>query len=348
MILFLYSELAEYFLACVRKMLQLYEVDIHIVRWELNKQAPFKFNIPDEIQLYSKNDFDAKGLQTLVDKMNPDLVFCCGWMDNDYVEICKQLRKKRIPVVAGMDNHWQGTLKQYLAQLVSRFTIKKYFSHIWVAGDPQKRYAQKLGFKDDQILMGCYSADVDFFHNLYRQKNGNNSEGHHRFIYVGRYLERKGLSDLWQAFIEFQDERETDWELWCLGTGPLESQAKEHEKIKHFGFVQPDQLPEFINKTDVFILPSHHEPWGVVVHEFAAAGFPLICSDKVGAASAFLEDSTNGFIFESGNSNALKNAMHNIADLSESQLQTMGEISVRKSKKITPAAWSKTFMSVLE
>jgi glycosyltransferase involved in cell wall biosynthesis len=84
------------------------------------------------------------------------------------------------------------------------------------------------------------------------------------------------------------------------------------------------------------------------VHEFAAAGFPLICSDKVGAASAFLEDSTNGFSFESGNSNALKNAMHNIADLSESQLQTMGEISVRKSKKITPAAWSKTFMSVLE
>ena len=346
-VLFLYSELAEYFLACVTKLQDLYNPDIHIVRWELNKQAPFNFKIPEEVNIYSKDDLDLDQLYTLVEDIDPDLIFCCGWMDKDYIEICKHFRKKGTPVIAGMDNHWKGTLKQYIAQLISPFTFQKYFSHFWVAGKPQKKYAEKLGFKDQKIIEGCYSADVDFFSSLYKQKQKNSERTYSRFIYVGRYLQRKGLNELWNAFREFKNKRKTDWELWCLGTGPLEVNKASHPNIRHFGFVQPKELAYYIKKTDVFILPSHHEPWGVVVHEFAAAGFPLICSDNVGAATAFLEDKKNGFLFESGNQDDLENKMHQMADLTREQFYEMVEISLEKSKKITPETWSHTLMSVL-
>lgn len=347
-ILFFHSELSEYFLACVRKLLELFNIEVHIVHWPLNKQAPFKFSIPNEANLYSKINFDKVKLRKLVSSINPDLILSCGWMDRDYIKICKQFKKQDIPVIVGIDNHWKGSMRQYLAQVISRFTFHKYYSHIWIAGQPQLEYAHRLGFTDDKILSGYYSGDVDYFHDLYLQKKEeNNKILNKRFIYVGRYLERKGLQDLWEAFSHFQQDNGTDWELWCLGTGPLQNRAMKHPKIKHMGFIQPRNLSKYIENTDVFILPSHREPWGVVVHEFAAAGFPLICSNRVGAVSTFLENNKNGYVYESGNVGALEKSIQHITNLSATELKKMGTISVEKAQKITPKKWAYTLMSVL-
>ena len=47
--------------------------------------------------------------------------------------------------------------------------------------------------------------------------------------------------------------------------------------------MQPEDLLAFMSTGKAFVLPSTFEPWGVAVHEFAAAGYPLILSDAVGA-----------------------------------------------------------------
>lgn len=46
-------------------------------------------------------------------------------------------------------------------------------------------------------------------------------------------------------------------------------------------------MTNLMKQCGVFILPSRIEPWGVVVHEFSAAGFPLLLSDQVGSAESF-------------------------------------------------------------
>jgi len=167
----------------------------------------------------------------------------------------------------------------------------------------------------------------------------------HRFIYVGRYYDFKGITDLWDAFIAWQKEANTDWELWCLGNGDIS--PIQHPNIKHFGFVQPKDLESFIAQAGVFVMPSRFEPWGVVLHEFAAAGFPLICSDKVGAVEAFLSDNKNGYIYPAGNISALKNALGKMAMLSDEKLREMGKISKQLAAKITPALWAETVMNVV-
>ena len=58
-----------------------------------------------------------------------------------------------------------------------------------------------------------------------------------RFLFVGRYIKRKGLLDLWESFVQLQEESPNDWELWCVGKGPLYKDRIIHPKIKHFGFV---------------------------------------------------------------------------------------------------------------
>jgi len=346
-ILFLYSELAEYFVACIRHLEKNYDVEIHLVRWRVNSEAPFSFTIDESAKIYHRDDYNRQQLMKLAKSINPHLIYCSGWMDRDYLAVCKAF-KEEIPIVVGLDNHWTGSLKQQLAKLINPFTFRRWFTHAWVAGSPQRVYAKKIGFHDENILEGVYSADVDLFHGQYHtNKKRKNEEFPHRFLYVGRYNEDKGVRDMIDSFTGFKAETKSDWELWCCGTGPLRNELPENEGIKHFGFVQPAQLAEIASETGVFVLPSHYEPWGVVVHEFAAAGFPLICTEEVGAISAFLEEGINGFTFAKGDRNALSKLFIKFSKIPDSQLNKMGENSYLLSKKITPSIWSKNLLSVL-
>jgi len=345
-IVFLYTEIATYFLACIEKLAQQPNVDITVIRWPLNQEAPFDFSFSEQISFYDRGDFRSnEKLLDFVTQLNPSLLYCSGWIDKGYLTVCKRFRSK-IPVVVGFDNQWTGSLKQQIARVVSPFKILNHFSHCWVPGDLQEVYARKLGFKKEQILTGFYSCDFGFFYEQYlANKDVKRMSFPKRFVYVGRYYEFKGICNLWNAFIELQEESPNEWELWCLGTGDI--QPIVHPKIKHFGFVQPSDLNSYLKNTGVFVLPSFFEPWGVVVHEFAAAGFPLICSDKVGATTAFVENNYNGYIYKSDSVFELKQAMLKMIHLDSLELNEMATRSVEKAKQITPEIWVQKIVSVL-
>ena len=343
--LFLYTELAPYFLSCINALSTKSNTEIHIVRWSVNNEAPFDFSFPKNVKIYDRDKFNKKSLNELAEKIIPDVIYCSGWTDKDYLSICKKFRSET-PVIVGFDNKWTGTIKQQLGTILSPITIHKYFSHCWIPGKPQSEFAKRIGFKSENILQGFYSCDYNFFHNLYlKNKTIKEQKFPHRFIFVGRYYDFKGIKNLWRAFIELQKENPNDWELYCLGTGDID--PIKHPQVKHFGFVQPTDMARFISDCGVFALPSTFEPWGVAVHEFAAAGFPLLCSDEVGAASAFLKDNENGFLFKSGNVSELKKSMKKIISMSDKQLFLMGEKSSELAKQITPDIWADKILSVL-
>lgn len=337
-LVFLYSELAGYFLSCLRQLRNSYpELEIHVFRWPLNKEAPFSFHFPNDIHFYSREEYQGDKLIEKVKDIDPSFIYCSGWMDKQYVKVCNAY-KGIVPTVLGMDTPWRGKFKQWLRILFLGNSIKRSFSHCWVPGRRQKAYANKLGFSDDQILMGFYSADQPHFYSLFEKYSGEKrTRFPHRFLYTGRYVESKGVQLLWDAFAEVKEEFKNDWELWCLGTGNVE--PVNHPAIRHFGFVQPSGIENFVKETGVFVLPSNFEPWGVVVHEFAAAGFPMICSDQVGATEAFVEYDKNGFIFNQGDKEDLKRCLKGIMSKTDSDLIKMGEKSAELSFRITPETW---------
>ncbi|HET6226847.1 MAG TPA: glycosyl transferase family 1, partial [Bacteroidia bacterium] len=167
-IVFLYSEIATYFLACVEKLAEYEQVEIHIIRWPVNKEAPFEFNIPAPLKIYNRTDYQRQEqLDKLVGSIKPNILYCSGWMDKGYLKVCKQYRSN-IPVIVGFDNQWKGTLKQWIAVVLSPFKIKSHFTHCWVPGILQYTYAKRLGFADSKIMTGFYSCDVNFFNAQYK------------------------------------------------------------------------------------------------------------------------------------------------------------------------------------
>lgn len=340
-VLFLYTELADYVIKCCEVLAN--KAEVHIVRWPVNVEAPFQFNFSNQLKVYNRRDYNAGQLLLLAKTISPDIIICSGWIDKDYLRVVKEFSGK-IATVMTLDTQWRGDFKQQIARLISRFYLLPRFSHAWVPGESQACYANKLGFKRESIQLGFYSCDLDNFNALYNAENLADRIKKKRFFYVGRYYDFKGISDLWSAFISFYNSGNTDWELWCMGTGDIE--PIQHPNIKHFGFVQPKNLADIVNQCSVFVLPSRYEPWAVVVHEFAAAGYPLILSNKVGAAESFLEDGKNGFKFVANDSAELCKALIKMAGLSEKTLTSMSERSHQLAQRISPEKWANTIISM--
>jgi glycosyltransferase involved in cell wall biosynthesis len=231
---------------------------------------------------------------------------------------------------------------------MSPFMVKNTYNQAWVPGEKQALFAKKLGFPNNRIERGFYSADVDLFQSFGEEalplKKTNYPK---RFLYVGRYVEHKGIFDMWKAFLAVvKEDNATDWEFISIGTGDQYDQRIQHPQIKHLGFIQPNHFQETINETSVYILPSHFEPWGVSLHEFAAAGFPVLVSNEIGSSEAFCEHGKNGYKFEAGNVQEIKQSLRKMMNLNQNEFLSMQNHSIDLSLKNTPELWSKTLMKL--
>jgi len=344
-LLVLYEELAGYTVACLKHMVKVKKAEVHVFRKQINKDAPFQFSTDFGAHFYQREEYTEAALIELAKKINPDIIHCGGWIFPPYLKICKYFKGK-IPTLGGFDNWWSGNAKQQVARLISPFYFKRMFSHCFVPGLQQKEYAKKLGYDDSQIKLGAYCCDYDYFTaEGEKYKAIKEKEFPKRFLFIGRYVPEKGINLLWSAFLKAKINTGGDWELWCLGVGsipPLQA-----EGIQHFGFIQPADMCRFIKDCGVFVLPSVFEPWGVVVHEMAAAGFPIITTEAVGAAGAFVEDSKNGFMLKENDENALQLAMEKMMKSNQEALVSMGRKSCEMAKKITPETWCNTFYEII-
>ena len=345
-ILFLYTELAEYTLACIEALkYSSASPEILVIHYPVNPEAPFKFDSSLTGEFISiKQFFNYSMLKKEVDNFSPDKIIVSGWANKNYLRICRHYRNK-VRCVLTMDNHWKGSIKQHILKNFFGITLRKIFTKIWIPGKPQRKYAEKLGFKKDEIMEGFYCCDTERYVKMGRAASGKkNNSFPKRFLCVARYIPQKNYELLWEAFAAWKENADNDWELWCAGTGENFDARMIHPAIKHLGFVHKEDLPDIIAQTGVFILPSLFEPWAVAVQEFAAAGYPLILSTEVGAASVFL-DAENGWIFSPKDKTALIRIFDAVSKLEAEEIRKMSESSIDKAGVFTPERWALQLLS---
>jgi glycosyltransferase involved in cell wall biosynthesis len=67
------------------------------------------------------------------------------------------------------------------------------------------------------------------------------------------------------------------------------------DNVVFTGFINQSELPALYGASDVFVLPSEHEPWGLAVNEAMCAGLPVVVSREVGCAADLVSDGVNGY-----------------------------------------------------
>jgi glycosyltransferase involved in cell wall biosynthesis len=98
------------------------------------------------------------------------------------------------------------------------------------------------------------------------------------------------------------------------------------KSIRFLGFKNQTELSRYYDVCDVFVLPSVHEPWGLVVNEAMNAGKAIIGSDQVGSAADLIRHGENGFVFRAGDVRALSAALRSV--LSDDAYIRMGAKSL--------------------
>lgn len=323
--------------------------EVHVVHWDgKGKLTNYKHPEVEGVHFYPRSSMSVGAILSLKDKLLPDITVVSGWMDKGYLTVAKKMRKDGLIVVVCLDGQWRGTLKQRFANFLGFFAyFSKYFSHAWVAGVYQYEYARKLGFNRKNIVYDFYSGDLSAFKRsdeAYVSDQGNLIPP--RFLYVGRLEEVKGLRLLLAAWLQLHPIK-NNWELFLIGSGTLKTIFQNVPGVFIKEFMGSEKLIEEARNASCFILTSNFEPWGVVVHEFAAAGLPLLLSSSAGAANTFLIDGFNGFSFNEGNLDSLKKSMLKIMNMNEDDLRNMGKRSVELAHRITPQTSAYNLLSVI-
>ena len=122
-------------------------------------------------------------------------------------------------------------------------------------------------------------------------------------LYVGRLDPEKNIEFLIRAFFKMNLK---NTKLIIVGNGKLDTHLKSltnslklDEKIIFTGRLDGLELVSWYNLSNVFVLPSIHEPYGAVVNEALILGSNVLCSKFAGASALITTD--NGLIFDPKN-----------------------------------------------
>jgi glycosyltransferase involved in cell wall biosynthesis len=331
-VLVLYRELAGYTVECLNKLALQHE--LLVVHYPINEEAPFNFEFNSAIQLESKSELTA----TKIAEFRPAFVLCSGWGDKEYIQWVKDLNK---PTALAFDTIWQSNLKFVLGSFYFKLKYKKHFRFAFIPGKAQIKTARKLGFSDKNISEGFYTCEDVFRFNHKALRDTK------ELWCIARYIPAKNINFLCEAFLSIPPNERSGWTLHIAGTGELFSTRIENDAIVHHGFIQPKSLSLKLENATAFVLPSLYEPWGVVVHEMATLGKPLLLSAAVGAKQDLLLEGKNGYSFNPHSAEELKIELLKIFAASHETLQNMGDNSAQIAKKFSSDNWVNSFTKMI-
>ena len=115
-----------------------------------------------------------------------------------------------------------------------------------------------------------------------------------QILYLGQLIERKGVDILLNALGTL---KELDWAVTLLGSGDqkdaLAGLAKAlgiEDRVTFQASLENKLAMRKVESSDLFVLPSRHDGWGVVVNEAVLRGVPAVCSDHCGASDLVQDD----------------------------------------------------------
>jgi glycosyltransferase involved in cell wall biosynthesis len=202
---------------------------------------------------------------------------------------------------------------------------------VFCYGIRSKEYVASYGVKEQRIFSNCQAAalphayDAVAVRRYYESKPGDNAASV-KFLYIGRLAKEKGLHDLLDAFRRVREQM-PGARLDMVGSGVLAAELKQRaaelgleSAVAFLGTKSPEDIGRLLLNSDAMVLPSHTEPWGLVVNEALSYGCPVVVSNICGCVPELVLEGITGYSFPVGDVRALCEAMSSAARLSKDRI----------------------------
>lgn len=237
------------------------------------------------------------------------------------------IKKEKINII-----HCQGFLSSFLGFCLSRIIGIPYIVTVQRL-EGQRNPLKNFVYREASACIGVSSAVAENFRKIGAKNieiipNGVNlgrfgnlvKKPHAGFVVmtVARLEKVKGINYLIEAAARSELQRRSDLLILIIGDGSerknLESLTEKlnlKEKVKFLGEIPNEKIPEHLADVDCFVLPSLKEGFGIAILEAQAAGIPVI-GTKIGGILDLIEDGKTGLLIESGNPQAIAEAIDKI------------------------------------
>lgn len=284
-----------------------------------------------------------RALFSLFRNFRPDVLNITGYFDPAQVALAFYAKMVGVKVVisveSSLSDHQRSGLKERLKKIILD-RADDYFCF----GQTSVAYLKWLGVPEQNIsVKKAAVVDNERIAAVYAQAK---SEAQSTdciplsFVYVGRLAEEKNLLRLLESYRLLS---ETSRELLFVGEGPMRSQleafvqAHDLPGVRFVGGVLWHQVPTYLAQSQILVLPSLSEPWGLVVNEALTCGMPVIVSERCGCSADLVQNGMNGFTFDPQSVVALTEAMQYYAENPDA-VARHGEVSLQLIAPFAPAA----------
>lgn len=284
---------------CLFKSEIFFEIDsvINIVMPKYSREPNY-----DPIKTKKSNQYSNKYIYALklipyirknIIRINPDTVVSFGDWYNSYVILATLFLNKPIFITNRMGPNINfGVFIEFL----NNFSYKLATAMIVQTKRAKSIMQNKYSIEDIRVVPnGIKKMDI---------VNRNHEK---TIITIGRLNKEKGHAVLIEAFSKLKNK---SWKLDIVGNGPekaaLEKQVSNlgiQDRVYFHGYKK--DFKELLAAASIFVLPSFYEGFPNALIE--AMSIPLTCvsSDCVSGPAEIINHGENGFLFETGNVDAL-------------------------------------------
>jgi glycosyltransferase involved in cell wall biosynthesis len=264
-----------------------------------------------------------------LDEKRITVVILNGFSTWTFLRVLAACRRRDVPVFLRGDSnirgdHSRGWLRHFLKRMIIGWAIRQ-SSGVMPMGEFGQMYFEKYGAVPESCFWVPYEPDYAHFESVDPARvtafcrERRLAPGRKRILFSGRLVPVKRVDMAIDGFEQIADAR-PDWDLLIAGDGPLGERLRErlggrlNHRIHWLGMCTPSEIRSAYAASDVLVLPSEFEPWGLVVNEGMAAGLPVIASDTVGAAHELIRDGQSGRVFKTGNLDLLVESLLEVTD----------------------------------
>jgi len=284
-----------------------------------------------------------RGLRSALAVARPETILCGGYSYPASWEALWWARRHGVGFVLWIESN-EHDQRSGLASLE---WLKRYFvrsCQAFVApGKSSLAYLRTLGADEPCVFTAPNAVDNNFF-----AAQAENTRAHAavvreklklpaRFIlFVGRLVREKGVFDLLEAYAKLDAGLRSEVGLVFAGDGVCRAELAQQAKligpgeVCFPGFAQREDLAGLYALAETLILPTHSDPWGLVVNEAMACGLPIIVSNVAGCSADLVEDGWNGYVVLPRDAEKLSKAIDSLLR----QPDVRRQMSARSSERI--------------
>ena len=341
------------------------EVDLHVVflaetdpelrQWRVYKdEIKFSYEVlPSWRRRVGRyNGLLNRGLGRALAGAGPHAIVCGGY---NYVASWQALlwaRSRGLPFLLWSESNLQDLRRGHaLVEFLKEEFLSRCSGFI-VPGRSAREYLRAHKIKDDVIFTAPNAVDNSLFGAaaeaareaaVTRRKELNLPERY--FLFAGRLVREKGVFELLSAYAKLNEQTRRQVGLVFAGDGvsrrELEEQAASISPgvIRFAGFAHREQLAAYYALAQVLVLPTHTDPWGLVVNEAMACGLPVILSRVAGCAPDLIRENWNGLLIPPKDVSSLAAAMESLVSQPDLGAR-MAANSFQHISHFSPEEWS--------